>query len=365
LSRFYCTEIHFKKEKSRGCVLYKLSASLHMLSLMESLESCTLYEVCSFLDPCSLGSVEAAAFDRHCIAECWKALQVAAERQLICRPWWKKQVGFGHVALPANNKDALREIKFQLRNLVRVPESWTEYIRKQSETVIEIQPRLAESVSTNRGLHHGGTEGYVGPSDVGGPQEGLKSEPPVFAVVPLSIGGRRGERFAVGVRLVSKRLSSVGEAVLLGAEFLTVRNKQGQVFSCCFSPVSGRIFIRFPTGEGMWAQALPDIFEVSEVTEVEGIEAFMQVSASGGISFGRRSTSGGEQGNVEWSGELPPEFLPPLSLEKHASLTFQVDKLLVTAEVSITWAETGISGCPGETSRPQKTFDSVWRSHEW
>jgi len=314
-----------------------------------------------------LGSFEAAAFDRYCIPECWKALRVAAEQQLMCRPWWRKPPF--RPALSTNHKHALREIAFQLKSLARVPDSWIDCIRKRSETVIEIQPRLAKSISTLGGLQHGGTEDNVGPVSAGGQQQEQQSGTPAVATVPLSIGGSRRDTFAVGVQLASKRLGSVGEAFLLGAEFLTVWNGQGQVFTVCFSPLSGRVFVKFPTGEGLVAQGLPDLTAAADATEVESlalgcVEAFMFVNTSGSISFGRRHSAGGKKGNVEWSGELPREFLPPLSVEKYASLTFQIDKLLEAAQISITWAGQVL---PISAALPasQHTFDSIWRSHEW
>jgi len=169
----------------------------------------------------------------------------------------------------------------------------------------------------------------------------------------------------------SQSLGSVGEAFLLGAEFLNVQNGQGRAFAVCFSPVSGRVFKRFPAGQGMVAQVLPDLSAVADATEVVpleigGIEAFMFVSTSCGISFGRRRTAGGEKGKVEWSRELQlcQEFLAPLSVEKYASLTFQVDKLLESAKISVTWAGKSL---PISAALPtlRHTFDGIWRGHEW
>mmetsp|Transcript_109497 Transcript_109497/g.212022 ORF Transcript_109497/g.212022 Transcript_109497/m.212022 type:complete len:322 (+) Transcript_109497:121-1086(+) len=321
-----------------------------MASLLQSFDTCTLHGVSSFLDPHSLGSIEAAAaFDHCCFAESWKTLRMAAEQRLMCRPWWRKQGG--RLALPTNHKHALRELAAQLKSLVRVPDSWIDCIRKRSETVIEIKPRLAESVSTVGGVHQGGTEDIA---------------PPAIATVPLSIGGGRWDTFAVGVQLASKCLGCVGEAFLLGAEFMTIRNGQRQVFTVCFSPMSGRVFVRFPAGEGLVAHPLPDLVAAACGSEVEldAVEAFMFVSTSGNLSFGRRQTARGQNGHVEWSGELPQEFLPPLAVEKNASLTFQIDKLMEKAQISITWAGQML---PISAALPtsQHTFDSVWQNHEW
>lgn len=250
-----------------------------------------------------------------------------------------------------------------------MPDSWIDHIRKRSETVIEIQPRLAEIVSTVGGLQDDATEDNVGPSSAGGRQDERQSAPPAVATVPLSVGGGRRDTFAVGVQLASNSLSRVGEAFLLGAEFLTIRKGERQVFAVCFSPMSGRIFVRFPTGEGIVAQGLSDLSAAANATEVVSqeigiIEAFMFVSGSGGVSFGRRRIAVGEKGDMEWSGEVPREFLPPSSVEKYASLTFQVDKLLEKAQISITWAGQVL---PISAALPisQHTFDSIWHGYEW
>mmetsp|Transcript_63631 Transcript_63631/g.122371 ORF Transcript_63631/g.122371 Transcript_63631/m.122371 type:complete len:119 (+) Transcript_63631:3-359(+) len=118
----------------------------------------------------------------------------------------------------------------------------------------------------------------------------------------------------------------------------------------------------------MVAQALPHLTAAADATqdeslEMAGVEGFLFVSRTGSLSFGRRCTSGGVQGNVEWSGELPTEFLPPVSAEKYASLTFQVDKLQENARVSITWVGELLPIAAMPASR--HTFDSVWNSHEW
>jgi len=99
-----------RKAQPQAGVLPWFSAFLNMASLLQSFDSCTLYDLCSFLDPCSMSSVEASAFDRYCIAECWKALRVTAEQQVMCRPWCRKPPG--QLALPTNHKHALREVAF-------------------------------------------------------------------------------------------------------------------------------------------------------------------------------------------------------------------------------------------------------------
>jgi len=286
----------------------------------------------------------------------------------MCRPWWRRPAGTP--ALPANHKHALRDLRVQLKSLASVPDSWGGCIRKRLDTVIEIQPRSAESNSSISGPHHGGTEDYVGtPTSQQERQEQQhQTLPPHIAAVPLSVGAFQGETLCVGVRIASKQLHSVGEAFLLGAEFLSFRGRQGKVTTVCFSPVTGRIFVRFATGsEGMAAQALPILGMARdpeiEIQEPEEVEAFMLVSATGNISFARRCIIGDKKGEVEWSGVLSPEFLP-LSDELYASLTFQIDKLFDTAHISITWAGQKL---PDFLTLPalHDEFDSIWFGYEW
>jgi len=260
-------------------------------------------------------------------------------------------------------------VTFQLKSLAKVPDAWIDYIRKHSETVIEIRPRLAESIPTTGGIHHIVTENDVGPFSAGGQQLGCQSSPPPVATVPLSISSGRRDTFAVGVQLTSKSLSCVGEAFLLGTEFLTIRKGHRQVFAVWFAPLSGRVFVRFPAGEGLVAQGMPDLMEAADATEVASlemgsIEAFMFVSTSGGMSFGRRRIASGERSDVEWSGEVPAEFLPPSPVKKYASLTFQVDKLVETAQISITWAGQ-VLPISAALPMPTPAFDSIWRNHDW
>merc|ERR1719252_191792 len=90
----------------------------------------------------------------------------------------------------------------------------------------------------------------------------------------------------------------------------------------CFSPVSGRVFVHFPgESRGMVARALPALTEGSADAERPEAHAFMSVTALGGVSFGRRFSTGGR---TEWSEQLPPEFLR-LGLDNFASLAFQTD----------------------------------------
>lgn len=293
------------------------------------------------------------------------ALRVATEKQLMCRPWWRRPPG--HPALPSNHKHALHDLRLYPKSLETVPHSWASCIRKRLDTVIEIHPRSAEF--TSRGPNHGGTEDYVGPPPTQHEQEQRPSVTPHVAAVPLSVGAFQGETLFVGTQLASKSISHVSEAVLLGAEFLSFRHNQGRVTTVCFSPVTGRVFVRFPAGsDGLAAQGLPALNAVADSMEaelqgLEGIEAFMLVSAAGSIMFGRRCIAGGQANETEWTGKLEPEFLP-LSDEIYASLTFQIDKLHEMAKISIMWAGQEL---PDSVTLPAShhSFDGIWCGYEW
>jgi len=188
-------------------------------------------------------------------------LRATAEQQFANKPRWRKPKD--QSVLPANPKQALLELKMQLKTLADVPESWGECIRKRHATVIEMRPRLPRSeISGWRPLR-----------------------PPRIAAVPLACGALRGETMSVGVRLESKNLADVGEAFLLSSETLSYRHGQALVTAILFSPVSGRVFIRFPTSpEGLATQCMPALTAASDATalkssEPDCVEAFVFVKS--------------------------------------------------------------------------------------
>jgi len=287
-------------------------------------------------------------------------LREAAEERLAGRPWWRPQ---SQKALPEDPKEALRELTLQLRKAATVPISWAECIRQVSDTEVEVNPRLPNISATDRGAHHGGAEDRVGPSEEGQEQEHEEVQRPrgvpKLAAVPLALGSLPGERMTAMVRLQAQRTSHIGEAIMLGVEFVSVVNGQGMSTSVYFAPVSGRVFVNFPAEpDGLVAEAMPGLSS-SLVAEVE---AFLSVSASGCMSFGRRCDG---RGPVEWCGEVPAEFLPARSAERYPSLVFQVDQLEEPARISVVSAgpELPASVVPGAV--PAGVFDAVWSVHTW
>jgi len=210
-------------------------------------------------------------------------------------------------------------------------------------------------ISAFRGAHNGGTEDYVGR----GVQREQRLGPPSVAGVPLAVGSTRGEGMSVGVLVTSKSLSHVGEAFLLGVEFVNV--VEGSYTPVYFSPVSGRVFARYSGNHaGLVAQPLPELDASSTAeTDLKGLEAFLVVGKSGCLSFGRRRPGK----DVEWSGEIEPDFLPPWARECFASLAFQVDKLDEQAKVSITWAG---NLPPASVAHAEclHSFSATWYVHE-
>lgn len=337
-----------------------------------ALETCVALAVCSFLDCRSLGTVEATGLDRQCVAACWDALRTAAEEQLADVPRWKPDGGPTLAACP---KEALRELRLRRRNLARVPAPWAACVRKLSDTAVEICPRPARAGSAGRrppwwaptggllGAHHGGTEDYVGPAV--GTAEGAEApgeqrlEPPALAGLPLAMGCVRGEPMHVSILLTAKEPGRVGEACLLGVELVGVEDGAGTFTPVYFSPVSGRVFIRFQDShEGLVAQPMPALAPEDCIREVE---AFVLVGASGSLSFGRRRCP---NGGIEWSGEIGPAFLPSSTVECFPSLTFQIDKLDVPAQVFITSAGDSPPASV-EQDASMHEFKAVWSVHEW
>merc|ERR1712107_390583 len=129
-----------------------------------------------------------------------------------------------------------------------------------------------------------------------------------------------------------------------------------------FSPVSGRVFMRFPDEhEGLVAQPMQALDTAPTAAALQGIEAFVLVRASGCISFGRRRDT---SDSIEWSGEIGTECLPSTTVECFASLTFQVDKLEAPTQISITWAG-DLPPASMELDGSLQDFNAAWSVHEY
>jgi len=251
----------------------------------------------------------------------------------------------------------------RLRKLGYVPQLWAARIRKLSDTEMKISPRPPRPGSIIRMDPRGGMADHRG---FDGRQE-HRLEPPSLATVPLAVGTPCGEPMSVGVLLTSQRLSHVGESCLLGIEHVSTDGESTPVY---FSPVSGRVFVRLSgvfvrlsgDPEGLVAQPMPPLVTSSaEGAYVQGVEAFALVGASGGISFGRRRVPGDD---IEWSGQIPSEFLSSVSAKFFASVTFQIEKLAAPARVCVTWAgDLPLTSVARAGS--QHSFSAVWEAYEW
>jgi len=187
--------------------------------------------------------------------------------------------------------------------------------------------------------------------------------PPRLAAVLLACGSRSGGTFAAGVRLSCRRACSVGEACLFAAEFVGSLNGHGAMTMVSFAPATGRCLVCFAgMKEGLASQPMPPIEGPAAAdAESEVLEAFLLVSASGGVSFGRRR---GAAARMEWSGELAREFCPSWSTEIYASLNFQIDQLCEPAQVSVTWIGFGLPALLASHTAPSMV-SAAWDRHEW
>lgn len=320
-----------------------------MASSPHALESVVARQICSFLDARSLCSVEAAGLDRSSARACWGSLLSALEEQLagkrLSKPGSKPM-------LTANPKWALRELQLWLRNLVRVPEPWAIFVRKISDTEIKICPRRTWAGYAFADVtQHNGLEDSLS----------FTAMPPKLAHVPLSTKCVRGKPMFVGVLLTALKLRKIGEeACMLGIELTGIDESHRQWSYFC--PISGKVFVRFPgQQEGMVAQAMPALDAASIHDDPQDVQAFVLVDDSGCISFGRRWIL---RDSIEWSGEIRSCCQPPQTAEYCASLTFQVDKLEVPAQISITQVG-DLPLASEEHNRSTHEFNSAWSVHEW
>mmetsp|Transcript_28876 Transcript_28876/g.83028 ORF Transcript_28876/g.83028 Transcript_28876/m.83028 type:complete len:329 (-) Transcript_28876:262-1248(-) len=323
--------------------------------LHQVLQSDLAFGVCSYFDCHGLSSAELAGCDRCAVAACWRTLRTAAEDDFA---WWFPQ---RCLTLPEPPKEALRELRIRQRSVASVPEKWAPYICQFSAECVHIAPRTPPSAAA--GAHHGGVEDYVG-LDV--EREPIRQAlvPPRLAAVPMALGSHPEAGLAAGVRLSCRRASHVGEGCLVAAEYAGVLDGEGVITTVSFAPVSGRCFVCFE-GEpyGLTAQPLPPLADPAAADpEWVDVEAFLLASPSGGVSFGRRF---GAEAPVEWSGELPREFLPDWATELFASLNFQVDRLEEPAQVSIEWVGFELPAQLAACVAPLSQFTAVWSSHMW
>jgi len=312
---------------------------------------------CAFLDCLDLSSAELAGCDRRAVAACWRTLRADAQDK------FSRSFPQRRLALSGLPKEALRELRHRQRSVASVPESWAPYISQFSDQCLHMSPRTS-TYFTPPGDYYPGMEDYVG-LDIEWEQPTVRLVPPRLAIVPMRMApaSHPDAGLAAGVRLSCRRASHVGEGCLVAAEYAGVLFGEGMIATVSFAPVSGRCFVCFE-GEpyGLTAQPLPPLADPAAADpEWVDVEAFLLASPSGGVSFGRRY---GAEAPVEWSGELPREFLPPWATELFSSLNFQVDELEEPAKVSVEWVgpelPAQIAG-PGEPSE----FTAVWSSYGW
>jgi len=322
------------------------------------LQSDLAFGVCSYFDCHDLSCAELAGCDRRAVADRWRALQTAAEDDFARRYPQRR------LTLPGLPKEAMRELSLRQRSVARVPESWAPYICQVSAQCLHMSPRASTHL-TPPGVHNGGMEDHSG-LDIEREQPiGRALVPPTLAIVPMRMapGSHPKAGLAAGVRLSCRTASHIGEGFLLAAEYAAVRRGKGVITTVSFAPVSGRCFVCFEgDADGLAAQPLPPLVDLvpADLERVD-VEAFLLASPSGGVSFGRRY---GAEAPVEWSGELPREFLPSWATKLSASLNFQVDQLEEPAQVSVDWVGSELPAQLAACVEPSP-FTAVWSAHEW
>jgi hypothetical protein len=148
---------------------------------------------------------------------------------------------------------------------------------------------------------------------------------------------------------------------MLGIELLGAAKERLQGWYFC--PFCGGVFVRFP-GEthGLVAKPMPALQAAPEEADPHAVEAFVFVSAAGGISFGRRRSAGD---SIEWSGEMMrSELQPPGVLEYSPELVIQIDKLEAPARASINWAG-DLPPASVKHDRLLHNFNATWSVYEW
>jgi len=257
-------------------------------------------------------------------------------------------------------KQTLRELKQHCQSIGQVPASWAPAILRTSSTSLLCSPRHGAGGDDDNSLPIEQLRAHEG--EAGVDQHSATADlvdPPKVASVPLGFGALRGSRWSVGVSLQSQEPGKIGDGCLIGVEVMGTNESIGRAIRVCFSPSTGRCFImKYPTESiVMVAQVMSALEDGEDHGELsQELEAWLRVTAAGGISFHRRYKTGGA---VEQSGELPRSALPAWATDYCASISFLIDKLQVPTSVSVLWAALDLP--PSVASQtPDIELDAVW-----
>lgn len=305
--------------------------------------------VCSFMDLETLCCAELTGFNGRAITEGWSELVDSALKSLSGSPKWSTQRM--ESSLPIHPKSALMRLRHYGRSLSEVPTEWEPAVSAPHPTCLRGDPALLNCCLFGEALRL--DEVWLG-------GQGLQQavDIPRLALVPLAHGTERGKCMAMGVHMQAHGPKRIGDGCIIGVEVLGTLNGEGMSMHLCFAPSSGRCFKTYSDdGIIVAAQVMPalSVRWGDEGELAEQLEAWVQVTADGGICFCRRA---GPNESVNESGEFRPDTLPSWASAYFPSVGFQMDRLLTPMQVSITNVSSNLPSFAGRV--PSFEFDATW-----
>jgi len=280
-------------------------------------------QVLSGLDAHHLGRMEAVSkcMNREVTSRCWETL--ANMEHDAMQPWLLQAL-----KEDTEGKEALKELLEMRGRLNAAPASWSPQISSVSPCCLLLSPRDAIS------------------------SEGREAAPivPPLATVPLALGASLGDEMAAGVHIQSK-CGRASEGVWFGLEFVGVHDGWGKCMSILCAPLTGRVMLKFPGEEKLFAQAMcPLTDDLSE-----SVEVYVRVSTPGNVEFIRVCHA---TNSIVRSGRMPHDMFPKWASEIFAAISVQISEVSSETRVSTRWAVREV--LQEVQNQPEFEFDANW-----
>mmetsp|Transcript_101832 Transcript_101832/g.218063 ORF Transcript_101832/g.218063 Transcript_101832/m.218063 type:complete len:363 (-) Transcript_101832:262-1350(-) len=174
--------------------------------------------------------------------------------------------------------------------------------------------------------------------------------------LPLALGTPMGYSLTVGFRF-SCTAGCMNEGACVSVVAAGCSGDDGLFHEISFAPSSGRCWHKYPAGGPiMSAEVMPPLEMDAESTD--DVEAWVLITAEGGICFFRRTRAG----DLQASGVLPRAALPKYMSEYYAAALFLPQELAVPTCASVVYRGANL---PQDMSgMPQVELDAIWHLEE-
>lgn len=285
-------------------------------------------QVLSGLDVQNLGRMESVSrgLDKGVTSRCWETL-THMERDTM-QPWLIQALN-----KDLEGKEALKELLEMRGRLNAAPASWSPLIRSIGPCCLQLSPTgsCPAAISSEH-------------------SEAMCPVVPPLATVPMALGSSPGTEMAAGVRIQSKS-GRANEGVWFGLEFVGVHDGWGKSLAILCAPLTGRVMLKFPGEEKLFAQALVPLADDLS----ESVEIYVKVTTPGDVEFIRVCHP---TNCISRSGRMPHNMFPKWASEIFVAITTQIAEVSSETTVSTQWAVREV--LQAAQSQPEFEFDGTW-----